>query len=79
MAKQLGVAVIGTGFGQQVHIPAFHEHPRTRVVAVYNRNIEVARQVAAKHNIPHAFDDIEAICSCPEVDIVSIATPFPPL
>ncbi|MCS6943400.1 MAG: Gfo/Idh/MocA family oxidoreductase [Geminocystis sp.] len=75
MGKQLKVAIIGTGFGQQVHIPAFNEHPRTRVVAVYNRSLEVARQIAAKHNIPYAFDDIEAICGCPEVDIVSIATP----
>ena len=26
---KIGVAVVGTGFGQKVHIPGFQEHPRT--------------------------------------------------
>ncbi|WP_071516471.1 Gfo/Idh/MocA family oxidoreductase [Geitlerinema sp. PCC 9228] len=75
MSKDIGVAVIGTGFGKKVHIPGFREHPRTRVVAVYHRNINKATQIASEEQIPYACDRVEDILSMSEVRGVSIATP----
>ncbi|MBH8564838.1 Gfo/Idh/MocA family oxidoreductase [Nostoc sp. CENA67] len=71
----IGVAVVGTGFGQKVHIPGFKDHPHTEVVAVYHRDIHQAKAIAETHNIAHACDTIADIVELPEVQAVSISTP----
>ncbi len=71
----IGIAVVGTGFGQKVHIPGFQAHPRTNVVAVYHRDLEKAKAIAQSHNIPYACNTITEIVSLKEVQAVSIATP----
>lgn len=72
---EIGVAIVGTGFGQKVHIPAFQAHHRTRIVAVYHRDRAKAAAIAQAHNIPHACQTIEEIVSLPAVEGVSISTP----
>ncbi|PSN16846.1 oxidoreductase [filamentous cyanobacterium CCT1] len=69
------VAVVGTGFGQKVHIPGLQAHHRTEVVAVYHRDLAQAQAIAAAHHIPHACDSIDAIVALPEVQAVTVATP----
>lgn len=71
----IGVAVVGTGFGQKVHIPAFRSHPLTQVVAVYNPDLDKAKEIAKSHDIPHACNTIADIVALPEVQAVSISTP----
>ena len=71
----IGVAVVGTGFGQKVHIPGFQAHPRTQLIAVYHRDLDKAKAIADAHNIPHAGDTIEEIVALPQVQAVSISTP----
>ncbi len=71
----IGVAVVGTGFGQKIHIPGFKAHHRTDVVAVYHRDRTQAQAIAERHGIPHACDTIEAVVALPQVQAVSIATP----
>ncbi len=73
--SKIGVAVVGTGFGQKIHIPGFLNHPRTEVVAVYNRDWEKAKAIANTYNIPHCANQLEHILSLPEVEGVSISTP----
>jgi predicted dehydrogenase len=73
--KAVGVGVIGTGFGQIVHIPGLIAHPHTEVVAVYHRNITKANQVAEKFQIPYACDRLEDLFSIPKVEAVTISTP----
>lgn len=75
MSNEIGVAVVGTGFGQKIHIPGFKAHPRTQVVAVYNRDLDKAKQIAQSHNIPQACDRLEDILALPDVTAVSISTP----
>ncbi|MFO5494146.1 MAG: Gfo/Idh/MocA family protein, partial [Cuspidothrix sp.] len=71
----IGVAVIGTGFGQKVHIPAFQAHHQTEIVAVYHRDINKAKTIAATYNIPYAGDNLAEILALPTVQAVSISTP----
>jgi predicted dehydrogenase len=71
----IGVAVIGTGFGQKIHIPGLTAHHRTQVVAVCNPNREKARAIAQEKDIPHACQTVEEAVALPEVDAVTIATP----
>jgi len=40
--SEIGVAIIGTGFGQKVHIPGFQAHHQTRIVAVYHQGFAKA-------------------------------------
>lgn len=72
---KIGIAVVGTGFGQKIHIPGFQHHHRTEVVAVYNRDLERAKEIANRYNIPYAGDRLEQILSLKEVDAVSVTTP----
>ncbi len=71
----IGVAVVGTGFGQKVHIPGFQAHPRTQLVAVYHRDLERARAIASTHNIPYACDTIADLVALPQVQAISVSTP----
>ncbi|MDH6068284.1 Gfo/Idh/MocA family oxidoreductase [Chrysosporum ovalisporum APH033B] len=73
--NKIGVAIIGTGFGQKVHIPGFKTHHRTEIVAVYHRDINKAQAIADTHNIPHSCNSVADILALPEVQAVSIATP----
>jgi predicted dehydrogenase len=71
----IGVGVVGTGFGQKVHIPGLQAHHRTEVVAVYHRDLAQAQAIAAAHGIPQACDTVEGLVALPEVDAVTVATP----
>jgi predicted dehydrogenase len=73
--SKVGVAVVGTGFGEKVQIPGLQDNPNTAVVAVYNRDLAKAKTIASKYNIPHGCTSIEEILALPEVEAVSISTP----
>ncbi|ELR98607.1 Gfo/Idh/MocA family protein [Gloeocapsa sp. PCC 73106] len=73
--KTLKIGVVGTGFGEKVHIPGFKHHPQTEVIAVYNRNLDKAKAIAQTHQIPHPCDRLEDLLSLPDLDAVSLATP----
>ena len=75
VSNQIGVAVVGTGFGQKVHIPGFQNHPRTELVAVHNRDVTKAKKIADEHKIFYAYSDLDKILALDEVDAVSISTP----
>lgn len=69
------IAVIGTGFGSDVHIPALAHVDHTELVAVCSRRQERASAVAARWNIPTASTDWRDVINDPGVDAVIIATP----
>ena len=73
--SKIGVGIIGTGFGQMIHIPALQIHPDPEVVAVYHRDRFKAQQIADKFNIPHACDRLEDLLALPQVQAVTISTP----
>lgn len=75
MNNHIGVAVVGTGFGEKVHIPGFQTYPRTHIAAVYHRDIDRAKVIAQSHNIPQFGDRLEDILTLPDVAAVSISTP----
>ena len=75
MNAKIGVAVVGTGFGKKIHLPGFQHHPRTEVVAIYNRDLGTAKSIADANKISYAFNKLEKIVSLPEVEAVSISTP----
>lgn len=70
-----GIAIVGTGFGQKVHIPGFQAHASTHLAAIYHRDLAKAQALAKTHNIPHACSTLEQVVALPEVQGVSISTP----
>lgn len=74
-SSAIGVAVVGTGFGQKIHIPGLQIHHRTEVVAVHHRDREKATAIAQAHSIPMACQTVDELVALPNVDAVSISTP----
>lgn len=72
---QIGVAVVGTGFGQKVHIPGLQAHHRTEVVAVWNRDLAKAKSVAEANDISLATSSLADILSSDRIQAVTLATP----
>lgn len=75
MSSIIGVGLVGTGFGQKVHLPGLQAYPRTEVLAVYHRDLQKAKAIAATHNISEEANTIQDIVALPEVQGVSISTP----
>jgi predicted dehydrogenase len=73
--SELAVGVVGAGWmATDYHIPAFESHPRTRVVAVAERDEERRRAVSTELSLP-GYPDITAMLTKEDLDIVSICTP----
>lgn len=69
------VGVIGIGFGQQVHVPAFRAVPGCEVVALGASNFERAARVAEKLGITRAYGNWRELVEDPAIEAISIATP----
>jgi predicted dehydrogenase len=67
--------VVGIGFGQHVHVPAFRADPRARVDAICATSEARARAVADRLSIPRAFGDWRALVDDPELDVITVAVP----
>jgi predicted dehydrogenase len=69
------VGIIGTGWGVNVQLPIFNSIEGMEVTAVYSRSQDKADATAKKFGIQHAFDSVEALCNCVDVDVVSVVSP----
>lgn len=49
--------------------------PKARLHAVGSRSLERAQEFAQAYDIPHAFGSYEELSTCPDLDIVYVATP----
>jgi predicted dehydrogenase len=56
-------------------MPGFGLARNSTVTALYRRDINQARDSAAQFKIPNFFDSAAALCRCPEVDAVFVASP----
>lgn len=69
------VAIVGTGFGANVHIPAFSRLDDVKIVAVVSSRLERAQAIAREHGIAAAMDDYDAMLEEASPDLVTIASP----
>ena len=74
MQNMVRVGIIGTNWGGKVQTPIFRA-AGLEVVAIYSRNISKAQKLCESMKVKYAFDSVEELCSCPEVDVVSITSP----
>jgi predicted dehydrogenase len=76
-ARKLRVGILGSGFGANVHIPAYQTKQDVEVVAlgVTQAGFERGKEIADRFGIPWVFTDYDELVTSPEVDLVSIAVP----
>lgn len=73
--RKIRVGIVGIGFGQQVHLPAFQSHPSCQVVAICASNQSRALRASARHSVEKSYGDWRELVKDADVDVVSIATP----
>ncbi len=73
--SKIRVGVIGGGFGQHVHVPAFRADARASVDAICVSTLERAQAIAGRLNISRAFGDWRALVADPRIDAVAISVP----
>ncbi len=71
----LRVAVIGTGFGTRVQLPAFMSQSDINVVALCGAREQKTKDLAAQFGIRAVYTDYEQMLVDVQPDIVSITTP----
>lgn len=69
------IGVIGIGFGQQVHVPAFRANPRAEIVAICASQKERAQEIARKLGIAEAYGDWREMLARSGLDAVTLAVP----
>ncbi len=70
----LKFAVLGCGFWSKFQIGAWSELEGVQLVAVYNRTVAKARQIADYFNIPRVYDNPEELLTKEKPDFVDIIT-----
>ena len=75
MLDEIRVAVLGTGFGAAVHLPAIRQVPELRAMGVCSRRAERAHDVAREFGAPLATTDFRELVKRPDIDAVIVATP----
>jgi predicted dehydrogenase len=69
------VGVVGTSWwADAMHLPALASHPLAKITAICGRNIDNARKMAQRWNIPHVYTDYEAMISSGEIQAIVVST-----
>jgi predicted dehydrogenase len=73
---KLRVAIVGCGKIADGHVEEIRKlEPVAELVAVCDREIEMAKQLALRHAVPAVYDDVDAMLARERLDVVHIATP----
>jgi len=72
--ERLKFAILGCGFWSQFQLGAWQELDGTECVALYNRTLSKADDLAKRFGIPHTYDDAEEMMQKEELDFVDIIT-----
>lgn len=75
--SNLRFAVFGTGFWSHYQIPAWFEVGGVDLVAVYNRTVSKAEQVAARFDIPGVYGNPEDLLQTETLDFIDVITEVP--
>jgi predicted dehydrogenase len=74
MNESVGVAVVGTGFGARVQVPALRA-ASFNVIALVGRDADRTIRRAGRAGVPHACTTLAEALALPGVDAVTIAAP----
>lgn len=72
--KKYRVAIIGCGGMGNSHANAYQNHPRTEVVAAMDINLDAAKSLATKYNVPKVYTNRKEMFQKEQLDIVDVCT-----
>ena len=75
MRKKLNWGILGAGLIASKLSKAIAEADGASLYAIGSRDLEKSKKFALKYGVEHAFGSYEELCSCPEIDVIYIATP----
>ena len=75
MPQNLRIALVGCGQIADAHLLQLGRLAGVHVVAVCDRYRDVARQAAARFDVPAVFDDVDAMLAATRPDVVHVTTP----
>lgn len=73
--QRIAVAVVGTGFGARIQVPALTASGRFEVIALVGRRADHTAGLAARLGVPHALTSLDQALAIDELAAVSVATP----
>ena len=72
--EKLKFAILGCGFWSQFQLGGWKELHEAECVALYNRTLSKADDLARRFGVPHTYDDAEEMMEKEELDFVDIIT-----
>lgn len=75
LVERVRVGFIGCGRISTLHAPGYRDHPRAEIVAVCDRDLDLARQRQAEWGARRSYGDIAALLADDEVNTVEILLP----
>ncbi|MBD3379453.1 MAG: hypothetical protein GF408_03215, partial [Candidatus Omnitrophica bacterium] len=73
ISDKVNIGIIGMGFGEKVHLPAFLSSEKCRILGISSSNADKSRAAAGKYGLPRSYSSWKEVVSDKEVDAVSIA------
>ena len=73
--KKINVAIIGTGFGADTHLPAFNECKNANVYTIFGRNDKKIDALSVKYKIKNKFKNYQELLKDKNIDLISISLP----
>ena len=73
--NKVKMAIVGAGIWGENHARIYNAHPFAEVVALCDMNLEKAREVAARVNIPQVYSDYNEMFEKSGCDAVAVVTP----
>ncbi|WP_287130441.1 Gfo/Idh/MocA family protein [Candidatus Cyanaurora vandensis] len=71
----VNVGVVGTGFGQAIHVPGFQQLPGVQVLGLWGREQARTQTIALKFGVPMVFASVAELAQHPDIHAVSLSTP----
>lgn len=73
--KKVRIGVIGVGtIADSAHLPEYARHPQVELTAIGDTNLERAKYIGEKYNIPNVYESGEDLIKSGTVDAISICT-----
>ena len=74
MSIKINVGVIGLGIGRY-HVDRYAKCPRANIVAVADKDEELASKIAKENNVPFVYTDYKRLLEREDIDAVSVCLP----
>lgn len=75
MLEEVGFGVVGVGTWGDIHARIFKTDPRSKLVAICDKDEKRAKEAAQRYGAPKYYTDVAEMVKNPEIKAVSVATP----